>query len=81
MGALSGFALAGGFGGPDFDSCFLLRIQAVETNPRGQGVERISSRILCGFGGVAFFGIKSFEFLASGFCFSSGAGVSDSVSA
>jgi hypothetical protein len=81
VGALSGSALAGGFGGTDFDCCFLLRLQTVETNPRGEGVERISSRILCGIGGIAFFGIKSFEFFASGFCFSSGAGVSDSVSA
>ena len=81
MGALSGFALAGGFGGPGFDSCFLLRVQAFETNPRGQGVERISSCFLCRFGGVAFFGIKSVEFLASGLCFSFGARVSDSVSA
>ena len=81
VGALSGSALAGGLGDPDSDGGFLLRVQAIEADAGGEGVERVFAGFRCRVGGVEVFGITGVEFSFAGVCVGLGLGFSDSISA
>ena len=81
MGALPRFAVAGCLGDPDFDRGFLLRVQAVEADPRCEGVQRFSSGVSGRVAGFPFSGIKGVEFFVASVCLGFGFGLFDSVSA
>ena len=81
MGAVSRSALARGPGDSDFDRGFLLRVQAVEADPGGEGVQRFPPCFSGCIAGFPISGIKGFEFFVAGVCVGFGAGFFDFVSA